>query len=133
MKALTAKQQKQLKQLTSEVEKLKDELNSAATVYNEVVGGAFARINEILSELNDKIAECNDFREEIVEQMQEFSASRSEKWHESENGEAFQKWMDDWGEDELESAEIAEPEMIEDDCDLPALEWLYTIATEVEG
>ena len=52
----------------------------------------------------------NQWREQIVERMDEYEGERSERWQESEAGETFQAWREAWDQeigDEVDEA-IAE-------------------------
>ena len=78
---------------------------------------------ELLQELTDAAIAynaardaVNQWREQIVERMDEYEGERSERWQESEAAERFQAWREQWdaevGEEVDESAaENAETEM----------------------
>ena len=53
-------------------------------------------IDRLTTELNCKIEEARDFATEVGEAIDEYISERSEKWQESERGEAFAAWRDEW-------------------------------------
>lgn len=103
----------------SHVEVAIDDFNAAMALAWKDVEGALAARAEV-------IEEANTWRESIVEQMQDFSADKSEKWTESDNGQAHADWETAWDDEFSAALDIAEPETIElpDDEVASALEEL---------
>jgi DNA anti-recombination protein RmuC len=91
---------------------------------HEEITAILAEINSTISgELNQKIAEYNgilndadELRNEIVGRMEDYSGERSEKWSESEAGENYTAWMQEWQDISLEEIEAVD-ELTLDDFD----------------
>lgn len=60
---------------------------------------------QAIEALNDVIEEANEFRSDIVSQMDDYIGDRSEKWPESESGQTYTQWHDEWEQAELESVD----------------------------
>lgn len=39
---------------------------------------------------------AREFRDEVVQEMDDYAADRAEKWADSESGQAFESWKGDW-------------------------------------
>jgi hypothetical protein len=67
---------------------------------------------------NTKIKELNQFIDDIRSDMQDYYDERSEKWQESDNGQMYQDWIDQWDNCYLEVDDFLEVN-IPEDFDLP--------------
>jgi hypothetical protein len=84
-------------------------LNEKAEAVKEVI----ARINSIIadelnpaiSDYNSIITDADEFRNEIVGRMDDYVNERSEKWSESEVGENYSSWKDEWENLQLDEIE----------------------------
>ena len=64
-------------------------------------------VEQALAELNEKIAEARDFRDSIVNSMEEYMLDRSDKWQDSDAGQNYSDWKDNWENAELEEIELS--------------------------
>lgn len=121
MKKLNAAQKKEFKSLIDELLERQGE-----------VGDAFSRCMEAYNELageiekyNEVVEEATQFRDGIVEEMENYVSERSEKWQEGEAAQTYEEWVSQWRDIDLEMLDIpeepGEPEMNHADVlsDLP--------------
>jgi hypothetical protein len=71
---------------------------------------------------------ANTFIATIHEDQEDYFSERTEKWQESEKGQAYQEWMNEW-DIEISPDELPEPEM-DGDLELYALEMLQELPEE---
>ena len=57
----------------------------------------------------------NEWREQIVERMNEYEGERSERWQESEAAELFNTWRDAWEGDHIDEVDEAAAENASDE------------------
>jgi len=60
--------------------------------------------------LNAARSEFEQFREEKVAEMESFFEERSERWQESEKGEAYRQWITEWEREVLDEVDEAPEE-----------------------
>jgi hypothetical protein len=85
----------------------KKQIEEQAAIGGEL-RSAYEDYENALSALNDAIQKAEDFKAEVVGAMDEYLSERSEKWTESEAGQAYSEWKDAWESFELEQAEPVE-------------------------
>ena len=76
---------------------------------------AHAEMSAAVDNYNDAVAEYNaaatavqEFRDEVVGDMEAYRDDRSERWQEGDAGQAYQAWIDEWQGLEAEGVEVAE-------------------------
>lgn len=57
----------------------------------------------------------NEWRQEIVDRMDEYEGERTERWQESEAGEQFQEWRDRWAQEVGEEVDESAAENADDE------------------
>lgn len=68
----------------------------------------YDKYEEAVDKLNESIQAARDFRDEVVQEMQDYFDERSEKWHETENGQSYEAWKSEWEGFELEEIDKSE-------------------------
>ena len=86
---------------------------AVASVQDSVGGveGAVSVYNSRVDDLNNLLAGAREFVGEVNGDMDEYIAGRSEKWTESDAGEAYSNWKDEWENIELDDVEHIEIEI----------------------
>ncbi len=99
---------------------LAQNLQSALQALKEVIATGNEQIDQIhesmevaLDRVNELIAESNAITEDVAIAQENFSAAQEDDWHSSEEGLAYQAWMNNWQEG-VEYVELALPEPIDD-------------------
>lgn len=88
------------------------ELESAIGGYNETVNAAKQKVEDALKKLNDAISSADNWRDGIHADQESYFEDRSEKWQESDAGQNYSAWMDEWSQ-EFEQVELEYPEELE--------------------
>jgi hypothetical protein len=127
MKRLTKADSEQQDSLVRNLTEKADAVKEVLTKINALIND---ELNPAISEYNGIIADAEEFRNEIVGRMDDYVDGRSEKWSESEAGENYTSWKDEWEGisfeeiSTLEDLEIEEVDFIEgENC---------PVATELE-
>ena len=106
-------------------------LTEALEAFNNVMDQAWPGAEEALADYNHLVAQANAWLGEIAGEMQEYMDERSEKWQESERGQAYDGWRQEF-EDELEEIELERPKELTLETDDQA-ERLEGCAEEFSG
>lgn len=112
MKSLTSFQAEQLSDLQEKLQSASERVESAITDFNTSMSELWNdSVLESLNDYNTVVEQAREFVEERHDQMQSQYEDRSEKWQQSEKGEAFQEWLNEWEEaqSELEDIDLAMP------------------------
>lgn len=101
MKNVNKKTEAQIELVLNEYLTAKEDLEAA-------VEDAQEKINQILTDLNDKKQSVNDFitrlnelREEVRAEIESFIDEKSDNWRDGDRGSAYQEWLSSW-ENEIE-------------------------------
>lgn len=78
MKRLSKEQRRERDRLIGELEAVQAKLEQAAAEYTA------------------KLGEAQDFCRRVVEEMEAYEGDRSEKWADSEAGQRYVQWREDW-------------------------------------
>ena len=80
-----------------------------------------------------EVERCNffieQFRDEIVSDMESYMYDRSEKWQEGEAGEAYQSWLSNWEDASLDD-EIDFEMPVLDEIDEPETDGWFAISPD---
>lgn len=105
--------------LTTKIHDARAKLEDAVAVFNNMQIAALADLNREVTSYNEVLNELQSFAEGIAAQIEEAYDSKSEKWQESEKGQALSEFKDAW--DAFVPEEVAEFEVedVELDADHP--------------
>lgn len=67
---------------------------------------AHEQLGLAIEEYNSVVADAGSWRDEMVQQMTDYQSDRSERWQEGDAGEAYQGWIDEWQNADLEGIEV---------------------------
>lgn len=115
---------KQRTDLMAKLSEMRNAFETAIETYNETIQEARGSVEESAQALNDALEEARSFVADIANQGESDYAEKSERWQESDKGQAAQEWWQAWQELEssLEPVEIDFPDGItvdvEDHADL---------------
>lgn len=119
MKKLDKSQEKRWSELAKTLEGKRQALESAVEAFNGEVVQLWEPVKQALEELNERLQEAEEFREEIHGDMDAYFGERSEKWQEGDIGQAYQEWQSSWETSfdevcfEQEPLEIEAPDLSE--------------------
>jgi methyl-accepting chemotaxis protein len=94
MKRLNQQQVAQIEELEQQIEEARD------------------LAEQRIEDMNEAINELRSLAEELADDAEGYYDERSESWQESDRGDDYQSWIDEWRElaDSLEDAELNAPE-----------------------
>jgi hypothetical protein len=91
-------------------------------------GAFFAEIRQRQEEVEDAIAnynaavvECNEFIVDLAQEMSDYCAERSEKWTESDKGQAYDAWYCAYAEAQCEEIDSTNLDFVDVDSLEPTL------------
>jgi len=91
----------------------KGDLDAVIEVYNAKLAELFALVQEALEVYNATIWDAQSFRTDLVSELEGYRDERSDKWQESDRGQAFEDWIQEWENLDLDEVTIDEPEPLE--------------------
>lgn len=103
---LTAEMQKRHDELFGKLGTAKEEIEKIEIQINALIE---RELSDAIVHYNDTIAECVEFRDEVVTKMEAYIEERSEAWGESDTGSSYIEWKDEWESVELEPLFIINP------------------------
>lgn len=112
MKSLSKQDIARIGDLGSELETLRGKVEDAV---RELIDTHVAAVNELIATYNEKATEANGVASDIASEIETYMDERSDKWRESEKGEAYSSWLQAW--QEVDFAEIDQIE-VEDPSDV---------------
>ena len=92
-----------------------DKITEAVDAYKEALVAPTAAVEAAVAAYNAALAEASEFAQEVSGRIGDDIDEKSEKWQESEKGEAAGAWRDAWDELSLDDIEIEFPDEIEFD------------------
>lgn len=96
--------------LQKELEKARDKLEAVLNDLADQWDDLFAPIEEAVAAYNEVLATCREFTEDVHASMRDYFDSKSERWQESNVGEAYTDWMEQWEVSGIDYVEFEIPE-----------------------
>lgn len=91
------------------------ELASHIEAYNKKVTDAFDDVAQAVSSYNEALEEAQQFVADVASRIDSEISERSERWQESEKGQAASKWLSDWQDADFDTLDVEAPEELEVD------------------
>jgi hypothetical protein len=92
------------------IRNLREKADAVSEVWIKINAMIADELNPAIAEYNGILNDADEFRNEIVGRMDDYANARSEKWTESETGQNFISWQDEW--EQLDFQEMPDvPEM----------------------
>lgn len=110
----------------------KSNLDDAVIAYNEKAAELYADAEDKLSEYNDVLERAREWRDEIVEEIDEYVSDRSDKWQESDAAQEIESWKSEFEGLELDELTMEKPEDLEMPNEIDD-EVLNNVPEEVNG
>ncbi|MDP9315983.1 MAG: hypothetical protein M3R24_34865 [Chloroflexota bacterium] len=102
MRKLNQIQLQQREAIATTLRQTFNELQEQVDVLNVILG----KITETQERFNNAVELANSFTQQIAQLQQEYYDERSEQWQESEGGENYQEWIDEWESFSLDEIEL---------------------------
>jgi hypothetical protein len=113
MKSLTKQQTTDRADIAARLRDAASDIESAVEKFNVATAEAKGELEAAVMTYNERMAEADEFRDVTVGDMQGHYDERSEKWQESERGQAYLNWINEWEGAELGEVEIDFPNDLE--------------------
>lgn len=116
MKSLTGKQAEQLSDLQEKLQSASQKIESAIADFNANVNELWGDlVLDSINEYNNLVKLAQQFAEVTTGKSQGYYNSQSEDWQQGDKGNAYQDWIDEWDEADLQEIELRMP----DETDVP--------------
>jgi hypothetical protein len=115
MKRLSTEQEKTKRRLLAAALHQRDKLEQQVEAYNAAVAAAWEKLAAAIEDVNAALAELNDFIGGVTGDMEAYADGRSERWQESDAGQNYLAWKDQWLAATLDDVDLDQPE----DIDMP--------------
>jgi hypothetical protein len=133
MQKLTKEQVARKRELVDKLSGAGQELQAAIIAYNEKCEAEFSSVREAIDDYQTVVDEARSFAEEIAGDIAGYMDEKSEKWLESDRGQAFEQWKSEWENIDIYDVDLDEPTPIGCDVDEMAGTPLDEMQEEVYG
>lgn len=124
MKSLSKAQSKRRDELIEQLNEAKELVEKRMDKLRD----AEAAVCDAINAVNEVVAEINEFAGEVAAEQEDYYSERSEKWQESEAGEAYAEWKSQWESIYLQEASFSTAE----DPELPDIDEFEQAASAAE-
>lgn len=117
MKRIPAKTLDDLQELVESARVESARLAAAVAVANADIAAAVAKAQEALDAYRDAVDVLRDAVQDVGQEIDDAIAGKSDRWHESERGQAFAVWAESWRDfdpdtpADFDVAELEEPDV----------------------
>ena len=87
-------------------------LEKAVETFNEMMERAWQDVHDAQEHYNGAVAEANGWLADVAEVIADYISERSEKWLESDRGQAYSGWQDEYATFELEEVDLDPPDAL---------------------
>ena len=112
MKALTKDMLTTRDTLATQLFHRYDALEEAVERFNEATATAWQQVLDAQEKYNEAVAEANNWLAEVAGTIADYISERSEKWTESDRGQAYIGWQDEYANYELGEVALELPEAL---------------------
>lgn len=113
MKSLNKQQQAEKGRICEHLRQAASKVESELQRFDEAVQDAAVPVQQAIESYNEALRNAAEFVENVASDLQSVYDEKSEKWQESERGENFKRWIEEWESIVLDDAEIEIPESVE--------------------
>lgn len=116
MKKVSTKKEKELDELLNTLKEAQQDYNEKAEEIREMLEDLFSELTELRDTAENARDELREKTVEIHEDIEAYCDERSERWHDTEKGEAYSEWLSAWeyATDEIEHITEIEAPSIEE-------------------
>ena len=115
MKGLNLVQREGKEKAAEDIRKARGELEAAVEKFNARNAQSLTSVKAAIDKLNAALITAAEWRDGVTEEMEQYADARSERWRESEAGQNFKLWKDQFLGLFLDELELEKP----DDLELP--------------
>ncbi len=129
MKSLTKDHLTKRDEIVAALRVAAEKVEAAISQFNANLEVAMAPVDAAVEEYNRVVEQAGELAVDVYFEAEADFCNRSEKWQDSEKGEEYQEWMDQWNNVSLELAEVGRPDELETP-DLSAADTLESLPQE---
>lgn len=90
-----------------------EDIQDSIKRYNQLIEAARTEIEGLVGRYNELVQDAQGMMEGIHDEQEAYKGDRSDRWQDSDAGQAYTEWMDAWAVD-LEEMDIVLPDEIEE-------------------
>ena len=109
MKTLTKKHLMERNELSLQLQHAYAELETEVECYNEAINEQFQKVADAQKVYQSVVQRSRDWCEDVAAEIQEEIDSHHEKWQDSERGQAFVQWQQEYDQYDLEDIDLEQP------------------------
>lgn len=109
MQKIDKTQQAELSRLDQELDAAGDKLIEAIQTFNTWKQEWWQKVAEAQEAYNALVSEAKELVEGLRDEVETYYDERSEKWQESDRGQVYQGWLQEFQQIDLEEADLEEP------------------------
>jgi len=113
MPKLTKAQKTAKDQISTDLANAWTDLEEAFEQYNLRVQEAFATLQAQITLYNNELSKARDFASEVAQETADYISEKSDKWQESDKGQEYQSFQEEYESLQLDDIELDEPAEIE--------------------
>lgn len=95
-------------------------MERAVDELNQAIGEHWSAVEDAQSVYNEALNEAQEWRDNIVTQIDEYVDERSDKWREGEKAEAYESWKSEYEAIDFSEAQLSAPDELSLDVENPA-------------
>jgi predicted nucleic acid-binding Zn-ribbon protein len=103
---LTKKELAERTKLCDDVRSAADVLEEALTDFQDAVQTAYDALQDKVTAYNETLAPLREFKDDISSRLEEEISDKSERWQESDKGQAASEWQQEWANADIEDIEL---------------------------
>lgn len=93
MKKIPKSYEAQRQELITKLTEAHDEINTAIKAFNEAMEEKREAVTDAVKAYNELIENAQELRDQIVQDISNFMAEKSDKWTEGETGQRYAHWL----------------------------------------
>jgi hypothetical protein len=88
-------------------------LEEAVEAFNTAMEAQWEAVADALAHYNETVNQANEWLATVSSEIERYMSDRSEKWQDSERGQTYEQWKNDFESNDLEEVELDMPDALE--------------------
>jgi hypothetical protein len=105
-------------------------LDTAIETFNSGMQDLWEQLEPVVDSCNQAITEMREWKDTVVQQMEDYYRERSEKWQDSDAGSNYQEWKQQFEGIDFEDVNITMPNTVEMDIDTSNVDQIMDVEEE---
>ena len=121
MKKFSKQQIKERDDIESDLSDAAEKVRQAIEDYNNEMNQRWAEVAEAVDKFNEQVERAENLINDVVQEIEDYMADKSDKWQESDRAGFYQEWIDALQGIDFSRVEIDQPEQLEEPGELEDL------------